>query len=256
LSYEKLLEVENYSWNTFYTGAKEFLKEQKLEIAEKFIEEAEEVEDMKLKAMSYVLHGRIRMMKKDEDEAFGYFNKAIKLDKNNAEAHAYLGKVYTDQNKTDNAIASLKEAVSKDSDNFLAHKLLGQNYFKQEKYDMAIEALEKASSMSPNDSTVLYNLSCAYLEKGDYIRASEVAEKILRLPEVASGSKAEAYIILGISNIHKEKYDEATESLKRAIEAAPDKCDSYQLLAHAYNKAGKVSLSKEFSKKWEKCVQK
>ncbi len=256
LSYEKLLEVENYSWNIFYTGAKEFLKEQKLEIAEGLIKEAEDVEDSKYQSMSYVLHGRIRMREKDNNEAFDYLNKAILLDNNNAEAYAYLGKVYTDQNKTDNAIASLKEAVSKDPNSFLGHKLLGQNYLKQEEYDKAIEALEKAFSMNANDSTVLYNLSCAYLEKEDYTRASEVAERILGLPEVASGSKAEAYIILGISNIHKEKYDEAIESLKEAIEAAPDKCDSYQLLAHAYNKAGKVSLSKEFSRKWEKCVQK
>jgi tetratricopeptide (TPR) repeat protein len=256
LFYEKFLEVENYSWNIFYTGAKEFLKEEKLKVAESLIEEAEEVEDKKLKATSYILHGRISIRKKDINEALDYLNKAIKLDKNNAEAYAYLGKAYTDQNKTEKAISLLEKAVSKDPNNFLAHKLLGKSYLKQKKYNKAIETLEKASSMSANDSTVLYNLAHAYLEKEDYERASEVAEKTLGLPETTSENKAEAYIILGISNIHTEKYEEAIELLKEAIEAAPDKCDSYQLLADAYYKAKKVSLSKEFSRKWEKCVQK
>ena len=250
------MDVENYSWNIFYTGANEFLKEEKLEIAESLIEEAEDVGDKELEAMSYVLHGRISIRKKDMNEALDYFNKATTLDKNNAEAYAYSGKVYTDQNKTDNAISSLEESISKDPKNVLAHKLLGQNYLKQEKYNKAIEALEKASSMSASDSTILYNLAHAYLEKEDYERASGVAEKILGLPEATSESKAEAYIIIGISNIHTEQYEEAIESLKEAIEAAPDKCDSYQLLADAYYKAKKVSLSKEFSKKWEKCVKK
>jgi tetratricopeptide (TPR) repeat protein len=256
LSYEKLLEVENYSWHIFYTGAKEFLDKQELKIAKGLVEEAEEDKDSNYKAMAYVLHGRIYIMEGKETEAFDYLGKAIKLDENNGEAYLYLGEIYSNQNKPDKAISSLGKAISKNPDNLLGHKLLGQNYLKVGKYDKAIEALEKASSMSNNDQTLLYLLSSAYLQKEDYTRASDIAEKILGLPELESGAKAEAYIILGISNIHNKKYDEAIEVFDKAVEADPGKCDSYQLIAHAYNKAGKVKLSKEFSKKWERCVKK
>lgn len=256
LSYEKFLETESYSWHIFYTGAKEFLDKKELKIAKGFVEEAEEVEDSNYRAMAYVLHGRIYIMERKYTEASDYLGKAAGLDEDNGEAYLYLGEIYSNQNKTDKAIPFLEKAVSKNPDNLLGHKLLGQNCLQAGKYDKSIEALEKASSLSNNDPAVLYLLSSAYLQKEDYARASDIAEKILGLPEVESGTKAEAYIILGISNIHEKKYSEAIEALNKAVEAGPSNCDSYQLIAHAYNKAGKVNLSKEFSKKWEKCVKK
>jgi len=256
LFYENLLKVENYSWDIFYNGAKEFLDEKQLEMASGLIEEAEEVGNSNYKAMSYVLHGRIYIKKGEDEKAIDYLNKALDLDADNVEGYVHLGEIYTNQNEIDKAISYLKKAVSIDPENFLGHKLLGQNYLGAESYDMAIEILEKASSMSNDDPLVLYNLSYAYLQKEDYKRASDIAEKILVLPEIETGAKAEAYILIGISNIHKESYDEAIEALNKAIEADSNNCDSYQLLAHAYNKAGKVSLSQKFSKKWEKCVGK
>lgn len=250
------MEVENYSWDIFYNGAKEFLDEKQLEIAEGLVKEAEEVGESKKKAMSYVLHGRIYMTKGEDEKAVEYLNKALDIDVDNVEGNFSLGEIYTNQNEFDKAISYLKKAISIDPENFLGHKLLGQNYLNAEEYDMAVEVLEKASSISGEDPLVLYNLSYAYLKKEDYTRASNIAEKILILPEIKSDAKAEAYILIGISNIHKESYDEAIEALNKALEADSSNCDSYQLLAHAYNKAGKVSLSKEFSKKWENCVEK
>jgi len=225
-------------------------------MASGLIEEAEEFSNGNYKAMSYVLHGRIYIMKGEDEKAIDYLNKALDLDADNVEGNVHLGDIYTNQNEIDKAISYLEKAVSIDPENFLGYKLLGQNYLTQEKYDMAIEMLEKASSMSNNDPIVLYNLSYAYLQKEDYAGASNIAEKILTLPEIEPGAKAEAYILIGISNIHKESYNEAIEALNKAIEADSSNCDSYQLLAHAYNKAGKVGLSQQFSKKWGKCVQK
>ncbi len=256
LFYENFLEVENYSWYIFYNGAKNFLDEQQLEIAKGLIKKAEKIDDSSYKAKSYVLHGRASIMEGEETEAFDYLDKAINLDKNNGEAYIYLAMIYANQSKIDEAIFSLKKALSKDPDNFLAHKLLGQNYLGLEKYDKAIEAFEKASSISGNDPNILYLLSSAYLQKEDYTRAADLAEKILALNGEDSSIDAEAYIILGISNLNREKYNDAIDALNKAIEADSNNCDSYQLLSHAYNKTGKVNLSKEFSKKWEKCVEK
>jgi tetratricopeptide (TPR) repeat protein len=256
LFYENFLEAENYTWSVFYNGAKEFLDSQQLDIARRLVEEAEEVDDSIHKSMSYVLHGRIYIMEGQEDTAFDYLNKAVDLDEDNGEAYVYLGKIYSNQNKIDTSISFLKKAISKDPDNFLGYKWLGQNYLRIEKYDKAVEMFEKAASIRKNDTAILYNLACAYLQKEDYSRASDLAEKILGLPELESDAKAEAYIILGISNINKEEYNEAIEVLNKAIEADSDKCDSYQLLADAYHKAGKVELSKKFAEEWEKCVKK
>lgn len=256
LFYENFLEVENYSWYIFYNGAKDFLDEQQLGKAKGLIKEAEEIDDSSYKAKSYVLHGRACIMEGEEAEAIDYLDKATNLDKNNAEAYIYLGMIYSNQSKIDEAIFSLKKALSKDPDNFLAHKLLGQNYLNLGKYDKAIEVFEKASSISDNDATILYLLSSAYLQKEDYTRAAELAEKILALNLGNSSADAEAFIILGISNLNREEYSDAIEALNKAIEADSNNCDSYQLLSHAYNKTGKINLSKEFAKKWEKCVEK
>jgi tetratricopeptide (TPR) repeat protein len=254
LFYEKLLEVENYSCYIFYTGAEELLNNGQIEKAIEFIEEAEEIEDSNYRAASYVLHGRIYMKEEDDDEAYRYFEKAIDFDENNAEAYLYLGEIFTNRNEFDKAVFNLKESISIKPDIFLGHKLIGQNYLKAKKYDMAVESLEKASSINSNDPIVLYSLAYAYLQKEDYTRASNVAETILNLQEAKSDIKAEAYIIMGMSDIYEEQYDEAIKVLNKAIEADSNNCDSYQLIGLAYNKAGKVKLSKEFSQKWEKCV--
>ncbi len=254
--YENLLEIDSYIWKVFYNGTKEFMKEQQFKIALGLIEEAEDVTSSKYKAMAYVLHGRIYIMEGDSDKALEYLLKALDLDDNNVDAYIYIGEAYTYKNNTDQAISYLKKAISLDPEIFEGYKLLGQNYLIVKKYDLAIEMFEKASSIVDNDPYVLYNLAYAYLQKEDYSLMKGVAEKVLGLPEVESGTKAEAYILLGMSGIYTEKYSEAIEALKKAIEVDPGKCDSYQLLAHAYNKTGKISLSKEFSKKWEDCVAK
>jgi tetratricopeptide (TPR) repeat protein len=256
LFYEKLLGVKNYSWQVFYSGAKKDLNNGEFKRAEGFIKEAEEVKDSTYKAMSYVMHGKIFLEEGEEDKAFNCFDKALDFDEENAEAYLYSGEIFTNRDQYDKAVFNLKEAISIKPDIFLGHKLLGQNYLRAKKYDMAIEAFEKALSIKNNDRVVMYKLAAAYLEKEDYSRASSIAQTILNLQEIESDKKAEAYIILGMADIYEEKYDEAAEVLNKAIEADSNNCDSYQLLALAYSKAGKVNLSKEFSQKWEECVEK
>jgi tetratricopeptide (TPR) repeat protein len=254
--YEGLLGIENYTWNVFYNGAEVFLSENQNLLALKMIEEAEKVEDKEKKASSFALHGKLFIVKEEEKEALEYLFKAVEIDENNFEAYVYLGEVYSKLEKPTQAIKYLKKAITIDTETFTAYKLLGENYLKIKKYDSAIEMFEKASSIRNNDLVILYYLADAYLKKEDYARAINVAEKILDLPEENTASTAEIYILLGISNFHLEKYSEAIEALKKAIELDPDKCDSYQLLAHSYNKIGKDSLSEEFSDKWENCVSK
>ncbi len=254
--YEELLAMDNYPWNAFYNGAEAFMKERQLAAALKLIEEAEKINDKESKAMSFVLHGQIYIAQEEENKALPYLLKAIELDADNVNAYIYLGEVYSNLGNPSEAITYLKKAIVIDTENFTACKLLGENYLETKKYDLAIEMFEKASSLTDDSSAILYNLAHAYLQKEDYVRAKNVAEKILDLPEIDSVTTAEAYILLGISSFYTEKYNESIEALKKAIEADPDNCDSYQLLAHSYNKIEKDSLSKEFSKKWEDCVAK
>jgi tetratricopeptide (TPR) repeat protein len=255
--YENLMKVENYSWNVFYNGSKSYIDEQQFKIADSLIEKAEEVTSIpRYKAAAYALHGRISIMGKNEDKSLECLNKALDLDSNNVDAHIYLGEIYTGQNNTEKAIFHLKKAVLINPQYFMGYKLLGLNYLKVKKYDMAIEMLEKASSNISNDPVILYDLAFAYLQKEDYTRAKNIAEKILGLTELESKIKAEAYITLGMSDIYNENYNEAIDALKNAIAADSGNCDSYQLLAHAYNKLGKANLSREFTKKWEQCVTK
>jgi len=255
--YENLMKIDNYSWNVLYNGSKDFLNEQQFKIAGELIEKAEEeVTAPKYKAVAYALHGRILMMGKNEEKSLDYLHKALNLDTTNVDAYTYLGEIYAKQNNTEKAIFHLKKAVSLNPEYFTGYKLLGQNYLKAKKYDMAIEILEKASSNITNEPVILYDLAYAYLQKEDYTRAKSIAGKILGLPEVGPNAQAEAYIITGMSDIYSGKYNEAIEALKNAIAADPGNCDSYQLLAHAYNKLGKANLSREFSKKWKKCVAK
>ena len=254
--YEKLLHLDNYAWEVFYGGAEAFMNENQIALSLKMIEEAEKVNDKEKKAKSFALHGKLYIVKEEEEKALEYLFKAVEIDENNFDAYVYLGEVYSILENPTHAIEYFKKAIAIDKETFTVYKLLGENYLETKKYDLAIEMFEKASSIRNDDLVVLYYLADAYLQKEDYSRAINVAEKILDLPEEVFTSTAEIYILLGISNFHLEKYSEAIEALKKAIEIAPGNCDSYQLLAHSYNKIGKNSLSKEFSEKWEACVEK
>jgi tetratricopeptide (TPR) repeat protein len=254
--YEELLSMDNFIWNVFYNGAEAFILDNQLATAAKIIQEAEKVDNNEKKAMAFVLHGRIHIEKEEEDKALQFFLKANELDRDNVNAYVYLGEAYSNLAEPSKAITYLKKAINIDAGNFTACNLLGEIYMETKKYDLAVEMFEKTSSLTEDNAAVLYKLAHAYLQKEDYPRTKNVAEKILDLPEIDEATAAEAYILIGILGFNNEKYTESIEALNKAIEANPDNCDSYQLLAHSYHKIGKDSIAKEFSRKWESCVEK
>ncbi len=143
------------------------------------------------------------------------YEKIVKINPDNAEAHYELGTVYLEQGKNKEAVESLKQAVSNRSkyvealyklsiaygnlgriseaisttkrlisikpDFLKAYKNLGVFYGKVEMYREAIDALKSAVRIKPEDADTRYRLVNSLLDVYEMIPAQQEYEKLKEL---------------------------------------------------------------------------
>jgi tetratricopeptide (TPR) repeat protein len=121
------------------------------------------------------------------DEAISTFNKLRKLLRKTRWdlMYHFLGDVYKKSGDFNNAECFFKRAIEINSDSSMHYVFLGGLYAEQGRFDKAEYLLEKATSFQEDDLD-------------------------------------EAYYNLGVVQKAQERYDEAIESLKKALEIDPD----------------------------------
>lgn len=108
--------------------------------------------------------------------------------------------------------------IEKDSDDMEARKLLALCEVNLENYDLARVILEDVVKYKQDDALVWYYLGCCYDNLNDLIAAKHAYLKVLELrPEYI-----DAYKSLAIVYIKSEKFDEAIETGKKALEISGD----------------------------------
>jgi tetratricopeptide (TPR) repeat protein len=150
------------------------------------------------------------------EKAIEQFQKAIKLDESNAEAHGDLCYVYVLTRKHDEAIIEGKKAIDigpNSADTYSSYAMalrylgrpedsvamyqkalrlnplppsyyyvhLGFAYFQLSRYDEAINAYEKAIVVSPNNIFAYIGLAIAYSSIEHMDKARTVAQEVLRI---------------------------------------------------------------------------
>lgn len=139
--------------------------------------------------------GIIYLLKfEDYGKAKDFFEKAIKIDKDFAEAHNNLGYAYEKLGKNNEAIDEYKKAIS----NLLyrtpekAYYSLGRLYYRAKRYDEAIEVYNKALKRAPDYYPCYYGLALAYNAKGNYGEASSAITKAIDVDPVYKGDRNKA----------------------------------------------------------------
>lgn len=156
--------------------------------------------------------GIIYLLKfEDFPKAIEFFQKAVSVDPDFAEAHNNLGFAYEKSKKFNEAIESYKKALS----NLIykspekAYYNLAKVYYRLGKYDEAINAYKEALKRMTDFYPSYYGLALCYNAKGRYGDASLAITKAIEIDPLYKGSKNTA-----ISDLNQRKLNARGEDEK------------------------------------------
>jgi len=180
-------------------------------------------------------------------KAFIEFQKAVKLDPRNRDAHYALGDVHFKRENYVEAIEFFKKTLSIDPKFSEAHNYMGTVYEVQGKlkaaigeYHKALENEEYATPQFPH-----WNLGSLYLKQERYDDALREFKDVLRFDP----QSIVAHNGLGKVYHQKGKLKEAIASYQEALKRAPTYLDAHYNLAFSYLKKGSKALAAKSFKK-------
>lgn len=152
------------------------------------------------------------------------------------------GLVYLEQEKYDLAIEEFSNALKINPRYQFVRLKLIQAYAKQKRYDLAKEEIARLLEVNPSCIQAYQELGNIYLEEGDYPKGITQFQKVLELCAQLSPNQQkdvdvcvfESYINMGRAYLLIKEYDQAAESLKKAMELKPQDERIYKLLPLAY----------------------
>ena len=120
----------------------------------------------------------VARLSSDQQQAYVSFQKAVKLNPDNKEAHYGLGHIYAAQGRLKPAEDSFREAIRIDGDYSEANTYLGQVLASQDRWKDAIAAYRQALSnpLYPTPDLARFHLGKALMHEGDLQGAMEVLE--------------------------------------------------------------------------------
>lgn len=107
-------------------------------------------------AVAFFKRGQAHYFKKNFYTARQLFARAVRLDPEHRDAHAYLGDVYLVQRKPDPAIEHIRIAIELSSDSAREYFRLGQAYYLKKDPARALEAYGAAYKADPDLHAVLF----------------------------------------------------------------------------------------------------
>jgi tetratricopeptide (TPR) repeat protein len=146
-------------------------------------------------------------------------HKILEKDPQDANAHFYIGYIYSESSKEDNAIKEFSRAIELNPSHSSAMNSLSYLYaLRGENLDYALSLVKKALEFDPSNSAYLDTLGWVYFKKGDM-------ENALRYLENASvlAKDAEIYEHLGDVYMEMGKLSDAKKSWRRSLEIDSDR---------------------------------
>ncbi len=132
-------------------------------------------------ALNYYFKGILARDARKDDEAMGFFKKAIELNPNLEGPHLELGNIYYKKRLYDLEIKEYEEVLRLNPKNTDALFFLAESYETKGLYDLAIQKYEKIITLDPEDAEAYYNLGLAYLTKGQREKALGFYPKLKEL---------------------------------------------------------------------------
>ncbi|MCB4792660.1 MAG: tetratricopeptide repeat protein [Elusimicrobia bacterium] len=198
----------------------------KITLAENEKQEIKKAPAKNLEAYQWFCKGKDAYNLRLYDKAIEYYQEALNLDPEYADAYYSTGCAYDSKGNTDKAIESCEKTVGIDRENKEAYSLLGFSYLKKGNFDKAAEMYEKAVSIDPGSAKAYCDLGLVYDKKLNYDKAIELYEKAANIDP----DRAEAYLGIGHGYYGAESYDKAIEIYEKALAVNHDKDPAWQAI--------------------------
>jgi serine/threonine-protein kinase len=162
-------------------------------------------------AAAHVALGLALSVTGDQQGARQAYERALKLDPRNSDAHWNLGRLLSAK-EPERARAELDEAIRIDPNHWAAYTSLGTLHYGREDLPAALAAWEHARKITPDNVLVLRNLSAVYDKLGRNDEALAAIQSALEVQKLAS-----LYSNLGVLQFYQARYPEAVDAFDRAI---------------------------------------
>jgi len=207
------------------------------------------------------------------DESAEQLKEALKLDTGNSELWFALGQCYSRQGKTKDSLKAFQRAAKIDPNHPEIMYNIGDVFLSLGKPDRAVDPLLQAVRLKHDFSLAHYDLSLAFFELKKYQKAEMSARAALRDdPDMAFqrsnlgmgattnlglalmnqgqmdeaevcfrrnlGLVASTYFNLGLTLFRTQRYAEALDNFRRALEIAPNDPEYHNLLGQTYDELG------------------
>jgi tetratricopeptide (TPR) repeat protein len=234
--------------------------------------QGQKIEAKELKAEQSFTEGMKLYLIEDYDKAYAEFRKGIEAYGENASFLFMLSKTEMALNSIPAALISAKKAVDLDKENFFYLQHLGNLQFKQNQYKEASSTIKKALKIKPHFLEGYLNLVDIYLIEGketDAIKTLTEMEETMGTSEQITQAKQAILLkqnkldaalkegkkmvrndpqyILQQSTIliSNNRFTEAAQMLKNAIDENPNFMEAYGLLAENYAKQNNKQGNKD-----------
>ena len=161
--------------------------------------------------------------------------QARQLDPRSADVHAAMGEAYRQQGRLPDAKNELQTAIDLAPENWRWPYLLAALQIDSGELKSAESNLKIALEKTPDNARVLYNLGLSYRKQGKLPEAAKAYQDVLKL----DSSYFQAVMALATVLIVQQRYDEALEMYKRAVEMRPGDWRTWGNLAGAQEFAGR-----------------
>jgi tetratricopeptide (TPR) repeat protein len=168
------------------------------------------------------------------DAAVRSYNQVLAIQTNYAKAHNNLGIIYRGLGKTDDAVMSYKQAVAIEQNYAEAHLNLGNILNELGELDDAIKSYEYALDLQPDFLEAHNNLGNIFNELGQLDLAVKCYSKAIAI----NLEYAEAHNNLGITLDELGEFDEAIKSYEKAITISPKYAEAHNNLGITLNRLG------------------
>jgi tetratricopeptide (TPR) repeat protein len=183
------------------------------------------------RALLYLVIGNRLLERKKISAAIEEFQKAKRLQPDDAQVNYILGEIYRKIGSYDEAIDCLKTAIAAEKEFALAHFELGMAYRSQadklyadpalkqqhdKEYDKAIEHLKEATRLLPDDEENIATLGGTFRRYGKYQDALDCYNRALRLNPDSSYALGNVALL----SWHEGKLDDSVKAYRRTEELA------------------------------------
>ncbi|NVN89107.1 MAG: tetratricopeptide repeat protein [Desulfuromonadales bacterium] len=168
--------------------------------------------------------------------------EAEKLDPDNPDVLYNLGIAYMGKRRPDLAEPRFLKAIMLKPENSSARNDLGVAYLDLKRWDNAIQQFRivKDDLFYANSDNAAINLALAYLGKGDYPKAQEELNAVLR----DNPRKLEARLSLGRVFFAMDRPEQAIAEYKRVLDVYHDYGDAHYYLGLAYLKIQDIAAAR------------